>query len=889
MLAARTHSAFVCLRCEAQIARRRLPVVPRRPPHVQFSASARRRRHDAEGEEEGESPPPNQQSNFSVRRVMQRLRRVRKSGDKIIRETSARLDGVKRLGGEADILVLKEVRDASSANAGGEGHEIIPLNPIPVPDIVASLQQQDTPPTPEELYQGLESLRPKNDAEVDADSNEPHYVNQATFLKLEKRLLASFTQHQLVAFFSVAKNIQQAKVYRGVIDSMKHGRPAPHLPVDLKRPIERGQWQPGTTSIKNRLPSIARNIKSMRTHKTVGKPLLVDRILRDVWNLVLLEEIEAPGELELFLRPWQITLLKAGEGETLLDRIGRARRARLEVYFQDDVIRITADKSTAEYAANDIEEALWNSATEQLDLKPYAALLADEVLPKVTKPELVSLFSQQDFNAISAFTRATIEITSKTILTVRGLDNVAVEEAKRTLLRLFPFKDSTVRTFETRKLLGAKSSMYLMPVFPEAKSLEQRYRHMKLGRMTLPIERLAEPETREGQTHEAETIAKATKRSNAALDKLVSRTSMSVGRFDAGDGTSSMKVNNWAQEAEYTLHAKIGQVLFPLDSAEPHKAGKAITASASLSPFVPYLPGLTSLLASPELSATSRLQTPSLLYEFQPDPDQPAVNKKLTAILPNLPSLRIEMRTGRKGAKPTMDKLNLSFDHRMHDVLLPDEAADLRFFRRGTLSLRNAAKNANVQQWTAAVIENIESGGRLTAPPLTIKIPKWTISGNAQTEKGTLEVTYNFSGIQFQQSISGTLFDNPVSYSTIQSGNFGAKGGTLTAHYSANEDTHLTDKTQLEQFVNKCLAMVDLVTCKSSQTVPVSKQLRPRIEDSERRLRRLGMSTAAAADGVHDGLSTSIDTDPGSQQDQDSTEAESELPLDSTLEEQSYA
>jgi hypothetical protein len=44
----------------------------------------------------------------------------------------------------------------------------------------------------------------------------------------------------------------------------------------------------------------------------VSRQLLVDRILRDAWNLVLLEEIEAPGELELYLKPWQIRLLDVG-------------------------------------------------------------------------------------------------------------------------------------------------------------------------------------------------------------------------------------------------------------------------------------------------------------------------------------------------------------------------------------------------------------------------------------------------------------------------------------------------------------------------------------------------------------------------------------------------
>jgi hypothetical protein len=140
-------------------------------------------------------------------------------------------------------------------------------------------------------------LRPKNDG----GPNDPHYVKQTTFVKLRKTLMNGFTQQQLIAFYSVAKNIRQEKVSQGVINSIKR-----------KQEPRDQEWQPGTTGITQRLPGVDRHVKIMRYRKNVSKQLLVDRILRDVWNLMLLEEIESPGELELSLQPWQLTLLKAG-------------------------------------------------------------------------------------------------------------------------------------------------------------------------------------------------------------------------------------------------------------------------------------------------------------------------------------------------------------------------------------------------------------------------------------------------------------------------------------------------------------------------------------------------------------------------------------------------
>ena len=44
----------------------------------------------------------------------------------------------------------------------------------------------------------------------------------------------------------------------------------------------------------------------------VGKYILADQILRKAWDIVLLEEIESLGELEVSLKHWQLSLLTAG-------------------------------------------------------------------------------------------------------------------------------------------------------------------------------------------------------------------------------------------------------------------------------------------------------------------------------------------------------------------------------------------------------------------------------------------------------------------------------------------------------------------------------------------------------------------------------------------------
>ncbi|KAF1843054.1 uncharacterized protein K460DRAFT_378289 [Cucurbitaria berberidis CBS 394.84] len=817
MLAPRASGAFVCLRCEIGLARPRITAVHRRTSHANFSASTARQ----DGADELQKLSQTQQSGLKITREFQPLNRIRKRKGKVLRETSAKLNGLKRLGDDADILVLQEVIESAREEAVVNPDKIEFLD---VPDILASLQE-DRDLTPEELYKQIESLCPK----THVGPNEPHYVRQTTFVKLIRLLTDGFTQKQLLAFYSAAKNIQQERVYKEVIDGLRGEKGT------VKRPVERTEWQPGTTPIHKRLPGF--DLKRHRfKSKTVSKQLLVDRILRDVWNLVLLEEIEAPGEIELLLKPWQITLLSSGgahvENKTKLDEIGRARRAKLQIFLQHSVLRITADKHTAEYAANDVEEALQNAEGKRLQLKTWQPLLVNEKVPKNDK--LISLFTQNDLDTVMNLTRTSIQGAGDTMLMIKGFSKSAVEEAERTLIRLLPLKGSPTRTIDMLELDADKSSSYLLPIFPEKNSLDHTYRDLKLGRWSLPVRRLPEPESTDNQeqTEAVEHIDQTPKSVHELINRVVA-----IFRGSADEVSQPTdEVGNWTLEPEYKLSAEFGQALFPLEQAHANKAFESVSSQSLQSPYLPTIPGLSSLLTSPHFCTTKRMQMPSLLYDFIASPEQQSSDASQTH-----PSLHIQMRPGRNGGKATLYKLSLGFQQRIHDVLLPNQAVDVRFFRYGRLRYRTTDIDKNVQQWVDAVVANIESGGRLTAPSLHIQIPKWIIPDSASDTKGMRTVTYLFSGIQFRQSATGHFLGTDVSYSTVQSGKLGANGGSLTAYLNRGYgEMLLLDESSLKAFVRRCLTMVDKITEASAQTLPASKVLNPRRDDSERKMKRAG-------------------------------------------------
>lgn len=327
--------------------------------------------------------------------------RTTKQKGRVIRETSTQLPNLKTLGDDSEILVLREVvEDDKPAEPTAE---VEPTEPIVVPDINASLEQEHEALTPEEIRDRLESMRPRSQAEP----GEPHYITATKFKKLAKALKHDFNQSQLSRYYADVKSIRHQTYNKTLINDLKKKTST------SSSLLTRTEWQPGARPISVRLPGV--DVTTRPRRMPVSKQLLVDRIIRDVWNLVPLEEVEAPGEIELSLKPWHITLLKSGD-ETILDKISKERRARLEIHQPHCVLRITADKSTAEYAANDIQEALEGIVTEKLPLKSWVPCLVEERVPN--NKRFAALYTQEHLDTVMSLTRTSIQ-SSDTATAVR--------------------------------------------------------------------------------------------------------------------------------------------------------------------------------------------------------------------------------------------------------------------------------------------------------------------------------------------------------------------------------------------------------------------------------------------------------------------------------------
>lgn len=332
------------------------------------------------------------------------------------------------------------------------------------------------------------------------------------------------------------------------------------------------------------------------------------------------------------------------------------------------------------------------------------------------------------------------------------------------------------------------------------------------------------------------------------------------GNFSGSESTPrNRQTGYWALEPEYKVSADFGQALFPLEHADPDKVIEA--ANSSRAPFHPAIPGLGSLLASSEFQNLSRTESPALLYDFIPSPDQKLLGTEtgITEIGPTFPNLHVQVRTGRDGNRPTIHKLSIGFHERVHDVLLPDQAADIRFHRYGRLRFSSKSHHdKNVEEWSEAVRQNIESGGRLSAPSLTLDIPKWTIPGFPSDATGMLPIKYLFSGIQFRQSVTGRLLDTQISYSTVQSGKLGARRGVLSA-YSPKLSADAYD-SQMREFAANCVTLVDYISQAGAQTTPARQTRLPRNDHSARKQRRAALDARSDVGGRIDELDELADT-----------------------------
>lgn len=767
-----------------------------------------------------------------------------------MRERSEALPGITTLGVDAEVLVLEPVSDLADPDPDADDHvpdtKATPALPLPeVPDLAASLHEERQALDPQDINKRIEKLRPRPKPHQAGDDAGHTHITHAKFIQLTNTLIYGFTSAQLSAYYASIRKIKQHGVYRHIIHHIKEKQGT------NRQPIKRSKWHPGTTNFDKRLPGIDVTVRTRAA--LVSKPLLVDSILRECWGLVILEEMEALGEIEMSLEPWELAFISLGNTNSLIDTVGRARHAKMQIHRGHCILRITANKTSAEYAAEDIEKALVNPYLSKLDLRKWQPRLTPGTAPK--RAYMTSLFPQASLDAVSTRTNTVIEATSGSHLLIRGYDAISIQEAERALLNLLPLKSETLISVDMQKVIDATGSCYLLLVFMADSILDQVGRHKSYGRNWIPtaasssssftLENAQEWQEQGSAAHHQPTNV------SVANDSLVDRAVTAIKRdFELKPKISwkrkipkehtrgemalfEYKTGNWPTKAEFRLTAEFGQALFPFTPTTSTTEGDATLSYTSPPTFVSNIPGLSGLLTSPLITGTDRGYAPSIIYEFMAVPGQNLYTRDQI-----FPELRITMHMGSAGVKPYLGSLTITFQQSTHYILLPDKAVDIRFCSSAQLTLPEAYKVENVKDWIADVLDNLESGDRLTAPDLKLRIPQWTVQGFSFSTERFSQVHFRVKNIQLVQDVSAAMLDTRMTYNSIQGGKFGANNGVLSAHYNSEPDRRLTDEKALAAFVRKGLDIADVITSFGAQTVPLMKAMNPRAVSSARKLMR---------------------------------------------------
>ena len=847
MLAHRANGAFVCLRCELHSLRPRprlrLPPPPStaRAAHTRFYASSPRPRDALDG--------PEPQANGSTQENGERTLKITREQPPRKRQVGGRavLSNMTSLGTEANILVLGDVRRRRPRVEVDSPPEAAAPIELEAPRLLASLDQDRSLLSPEEITKQIDNLRP---SETNSPT-EPHRLTRRAFVKLTRALCKGFTVKNLKSYYAAAKNLSRKRLRRHLADAVK-GKQS-----DTGGPVARTPWQPtserSNTRMDIRLPGL--DVLHQTSRAPITKDAVADGILRHIWRVELLEEVEGVGQLELSLHPWQLQLLlNPGRDKATLDVVARTRNTKIQVHRAHNVVRITADKTAAEFAANDIEDALRNAESVTIPFEGWDARLNDPRVDPIKKnskrsstTDVARVFTQNDLDHVSQITRTSISLASgNSGLQIRGFDLASINEAQQYLLRLLPVKNHVKRTYDAKKLDADIGGCYLVPAVHEPQSLDYSYRDVALGRWSLPIPRIRKTsagadghEAAESET--TESIAEEPKEPKHIYESRVHRVVSKMTRRPDHPGTTQ-EMNGSRVETDFRIYAEFGQALFPLASPDPKSIAATLDTPGRELPFQPMLPGLASFFATSNIDLEKRTNTPALLYEFVPAPGQ-----KGFKLDEQFPTLKIHMRPYEDKRGCVLHKLSLALpwkDH-VHDVLLPDKATDVRFRRYERLRFDvRSHDDANVAEWVKTVRANILSGERLTAPSLCLRIPRWTVPGYKPDEselpdpEGMLTVNYLFTGVQVRQSAIGNLGKNQFSYTTMQSDSMGASGGGLSLYPPKNPSGDSSeDKDIIDAFVRESFNIADMITRASANRLPVSKVLTPSMERKPRDMR----------------------------------------------------
>ncbi|GAB7355857.1 hypothetical protein MBLNU459_g6517t2 [Dothideomycetes sp. NU459] len=671
-------------------------------------------------------------------RHLRPLGKVRGRKGRQHREASEKLS-IDSLGKSSEVIVLRDIL-AKQNEAVEKGENDAASGDVQTEDTISSAL------TAQEIQSHTgESLRttPQDDVNASIEKSKPsegdNVITRSGFESKVKVLLDAFNIGQLRRY---------VKLHPG---QRTGGSPSPEPQISAQRTavsihkVTHTPWHPGVSSLAKRLPKIKSATQFLK--RMPQKRSVVERILRDCWNLRVEEEEDAAGEIEVLLQPDQFGLLLTKNSPALAPLLQSTkfyRNSRFELYKPDSVIRIIGPRSEAQSIAATLLDAFKDARSVTIPLDGFPK-------PWLKNVDFSTIFSPDQLKTIMDVTGTYVEYDARSAKSV----------TQSTERHMIPFLDK--------------------------KALPSRFHSKQLGRPVVPFRRKMDAEN---PTVDVSAVA---------LPGVAQRAMQLLSKPKAVHKTSVTNKTYWNFEAiNSPWKATFGYHLEALHNVHPDSTPvrDGLTTIDNTRPnetFSPRMPGVFTILSQTDGTPTlnsNRLHSflspwrpatvleailvPSPLEEFGllATTSFPTVKFKFSLSKPKKLSDDISPRQE--------NKLDVKFkgiwahlDHDICQIMLPDKPVDLRLERWQVMRATSENKHdTEIKSFANAVMSSVDNDFKLRAPDsLTVKIPIWAIKTNVPAEarsregsdarqilrsritaKSYLKVKYLFQGFQHRTS-----------------------------------------------------------------------------------------------------------------------------------------
>lgn len=325
------------------------------------------------------------------------------------------------LGQKAEVLVLRDV-DIDFGHKGEMSYDEAGAADAKEreqarEEIEASIASETSVAGQEEVNVAINQLKPK--------SGKVRRIFSAEHLEKLRKSLHGFLLPQLRRFVKIAEDERKLEALKRIDDRINAKE---NNDESSSRELPKSIWQEGITDIETRLPRGALYLEPERLKKAE----LIDYIIKRIWHVTTVEEMDAVGEIEVGVKLWHLELVTRGFGmhlamtlnyalmtagipvrESALDRIGIQRNVKIEVYKPENIIRFTANRTDATKAINDLQIELGNVGSSKFSLDPFKPMLERQ-----GHQSILNIMNQRDIETIGTLSNANIEVLDDSVRTL---------------------------------------------------------------------------------------------------------------------------------------------------------------------------------------------------------------------------------------------------------------------------------------------------------------------------------------------------------------------------------------------------------------------------------------------------------------------------------------